>query len=153
MVGGLQRRPGPDMDDTADWSVVTFGRLAKVHRERSGEHDEGLLLLGVHVAPTACSWLVASKVRASVLKARQLGELRDVARGFFRIVRASLPREPARQNHVEGHAVRVARPATESIAGAVCARDNRKGSAKDAPLNVAPRKFSSSLSTAQHETT
>ena len=53
-----------DVDQTARRHVVALGWLAKVHRERSGEDDERLLLERVSVTASCSAGLEAPDVHA-----------------------------------------------------------------------------------------
>jgi len=53
---------------------VPFGRVAEVHRQRSAQRDEGLILRALCVARADRARLVADQVRAGAPQAGELGE-------------------------------------------------------------------------------
>ena len=104
MVGRLERRARLDVDQPARWHVLTLRRVAEVHRERSGEDDEGLLLELVPVAAPLGARLVAPDVRAGVGEAGAVAQLGDVTRRFVGLVWAGRPLELVGTDDTKGHA-------------------------------------------------
>jgi hypothetical protein len=62
------------MHESADGHLVPLGRVAKVHRQRSAQWGEGLILDALGVARPDSAWLVADQVRMRVPQASELGE-------------------------------------------------------------------------------
>src|SRR5205823_12006235 len=86
VVRCLERRPGLDVDESSGRDVFALRWIAEVHGQRSGEHDEGLLLGRVPVAAALRARFVAPKIRARVGEAGPLAELRNTARGLVGLV-------------------------------------------------------------------
>ena len=105
LVDGLQRRARRDVDDPAGGNYMALGRLTEVHCEAPREDDEGLLLLGVHVAAASCAGLVTPHVSPSVLEVHRSLQLGNVPRWLARLVRTGCPLKLLRQHDGERHAI------------------------------------------------
>ena len=51
--------PASTLHEPADGHLVPLGRVAEVHRQRSAQRDEGLILDALGVARPDSAWLVA----------------------------------------------------------------------------------------------
>src|SRR5262249_349265 len=74
LVYDLQHRPGIDVHEPADRNLMPFGRIAEVHRQRSAQRDEGLILRALCMARADRARLVPDQVRAGVPQPDELGE-------------------------------------------------------------------------------
>ncbi len=92
------------MDDAAEGHDVTLRRVSEIHRETTSEHDERLLLLGVHMTTTLRPRLVAPHVRPSALEVRELLEFGDVTSRLARFMRARGPLKLVWQDDGKRHA-------------------------------------------------
>jgi hypothetical protein len=104
VVHALERRTRVDANQPASGHVLTLRRLAKVHRQRPREDDEGLFLERMLVAASLRARLVAPDVRARVGEAGQLAQLGDVAWRFTGLVRTRRPLELVGTDDAERHA-------------------------------------------------
>ena len=72
-VDDLEHRTRLDMHESADGHLVPLGRVAKVHRPRSAQWGEGLILDALGVARpdgVAGWWQIGSHVCAAARRAR-----------------------------------------------------------------------------------
>ena len=97
------------VDNAAGRNYVARRRLAEIHRHLTGEHDERLLLLGMHMTTPLRAGLVAPEVGAAALEADQILELGYVPRRLTGVVRTREPRELLRQDDRETHAATILR--------------------------------------------
>src|SRR4029079_12640364 len=86
VVCSLQRRQGVDVNDRAAWNLHALRRLTHVHRQRSLEDDERLLLMRVAVTPALGARFVAPDVPTGVSEPRGIAELGDVPCRLARFV-------------------------------------------------------------------
>jgi hypothetical protein len=103
VVRGLQRSAGVDVNQRSSVNVLTFRRVTDVHRERSCEDDEGLLLSSVSVTAALGSRLVAPDIPARVSESGNVAQLGDVACRLARLVRPSDPLELVWPDDAEPH--------------------------------------------------
>ena len=100
VIDRLQHRARLDVDEAADWYIHSLRRVAEVHRQRPGEHDERLLLEGVSVAPALRAGLVPPDIGAGVGEAGRVAQLGHVARRLAGLVGPRQPHEiPGTDRH------------------------------------------------------
>ena len=109
LVDRLKRRLRLHVDNALGRNYMARGRLAEIHRHLTGEHDERLLLLGVHMTTPLRPGLVAPEVGTAALEADQILELGYVPRRLTGVVRTREPRELLRQDDRETHAATILR--------------------------------------------
>src|SRR4051794_19419227 len=127
VVHRLQRCPRGGVDDAAGGHVDALRRLAEVHRQRAGEHDERLLLDRVPVPAAGRARLVAPDVPADVRGAEALAELRHVPGRLAWLVRPRDPLEVVGADDAKAHGAHTLKGRTtwdrrESPAGAGLSR-------------------------------
>jgi hypothetical protein len=115
VVRDLQRSAGVDVNQRSCGNVLTFRRVADVHRERSCEDDEGFFLQSMPVTTARGSRLVAPDIPARVCESGNVAQLRDVASRLARLVRSSDPLELVWPDDAKSHSSTLRR------SGLVCA--------------------------------
>ena len=103
VVRGLQGSAGIDVNQRSCGNVLTFRRVADVHRERSFEDDEGFFLQSMSVTTALGSRLVPPDIPARVRESGNVAQLCDVARRLARLVRPSGPLELVWPNDAKSH--------------------------------------------------
>jgi hypothetical protein len=107
VVRGLQRRAGLNMNQRSCGDVLTFRRVADVHRERSCEDDEGLFLKSMSVTAAPGARFVAPDIPARVRESGNVAQFGDAARRLARLVRPSDPLELVWPDDAKSHPLTV----------------------------------------------
>jgi hypothetical protein len=109
VVDRLKRRLRMHVDNAPGRHQMARRRLAEIHRHLTGEHDERLLLLGVHMTPPLRAGLVAPEVGTTAFEANQVLQFGYVPRRFAGVVRTREPRELLRRDDRETHPATILR--------------------------------------------